>query len=184
MEDDNVNRIKDTKGREWDILINIPTLGLVREELKTNLLESVLPENALIEKLADPLDLSAVLYLLCKSQLAEKNVEAADFYASLDRDALESGLQGIMEGVISFSPSGLRPAYQKVLTKARKMEAIQRERLDTLINSPDFDAMLDTAMEKALHLQPISPTKTIGDVSSLPESPESTQPEAATLSQP
>lgn len=169
-----MNRIKDIKNREWDIIVNVPTLGRVRDELKMNLLEIVLPENELVEKLSDPVELAAVLYLLCRDQLVEKNIEASDFYAALDRDCLDIGLTAIMEGVVNFSPSGLRPAYRKVLEKAAKLQTMQSARLETLINSPDFEKMLDSAMEKALNLPDGLPSKTIGDASSLPELPEST----------
>ena len=82
----------------------------------------------------------------------------------------------MLEGVVSFSPSGLRPAYQKVLEKAKKVETMQADRIRTLIDSPDFDAMLDSAMEKALNLPSGSPIETTGDVGNLLESAASTLP--------
>jgi hypothetical protein len=175
-----VKRIKDTKGREWDIAVNVLTLGRVRDTVKVNLLEAILPENGLVERLAgDLVELAWVLFLIVQDQAESLGVADKEFYAYLDRDALDDGLRAILEGVVSFSPSGLRPAYRKVLETARRVEATQAEKIKTLIDSPEFDAMLDSEISKALSSPTGSPSETTGDAGSSPASSESTLPTGA-----
>jgi hypothetical protein len=169
-----MNRMKDSKGREWEIPVNVLTIGRVRQEHDgLNLLEVVMPENALLDRLAgDPIELAQVLFLLCRDQIDREKIAAEDFYTSLSRDCLDDGLRAILDGAVNFSPSGLRAAYRKVLDKSAKLEETQHKRLAALIDSTEFDAMLDSAMTRALDgTSPTgSPSSTTGVAGSLPES--------------
>jgi hypothetical protein len=47
-------KFADNAGRQWEPEINVVTIGRVRDRLKINLLELVLPNSTLPERLSDP----------------------------------------------------------------------------------------------------------------------------------
>ncbi len=143
--------ITDSAGRTWDVSINVLTIGRVRDEMQLNLLEAILPDNRLLERLSgDVIDLARVLYLICRDEARAAGVEQEAFYAALTRDSLEDGLRAILDGVVNFSPSGLRPAYRKVLEKSQALAELEEKRLKKAIASPEFDTALDQAMKREM----------------------------------
>ena len=148
MPDLKLPRFTDREGRFWDVDINVLTIGRVRKALDINLLELVLPESTLAEKLSDPVLIVNVLYVLCKDQADAASITDEQFGQSLTRDSIEDGWEAVLEGVVNFSPRGVRPAYRKVLEKAQKVRTIQEAKALTMAESPEFDQMLNRALEK------------------------------------
>jgi hypothetical protein len=175
-------KFADNAGRQWEPEINVVTIGRVRDRLKINLLELVLPNSTLPERLSDPCLLVDVLYLLCKDQADKLDLDDVAFGKAMTPDGIEDAWTGVLEGIVLFSPRGLRPAYQKVLTKAKAFEAAQAAKVKTIVEAPEFDAMLDRAMESRLNQPATLPSESTGDAGSLPESSESNP--AETPSQP
>jgi hypothetical protein len=176
-----MTKFADNVGRQWEPEINVVTIGRVRDRLKINLLELVLPNSTLPERLGDPCLMVDVLYLLCKDQADKLEVDDLAFGKAMTPDGIEDAWTGVLEGIVSFSPRGLRPAYQKVLTKAKAFEAAQTARIKTLVEQPEFDAMLDRAMESPLNRnqnRPATlPSESSGDAGSSPALSASNQAE-------
>lgn len=163
----------DGKGRQWRPEVNVWTIKRVRECLGYNLIEMLVPKNTLIEKLSDPCAMVDVLYVICEDRARAASVTDEQFGRDMTPEAIEDGWAIVLQGIVNFSPSGVRPAHQKVLDKATALEKVQAERLKTLVASKEFEETLDKAMNRHLQALEISPTSGSGDVSSLPESPES-----------
>jgi len=149
---------RDKASRAWEVDINTTTISRVRKRLTINLLELVLHNNELIDKLADPVLLVDVLFVLCEDQCQKAGVSDEDFGRALSRDNVEQGLDLILEGVVNFSPRALRPAYQKVLEKARKYETVQQGRVLEAVNSPQFEAAMEAELKKRLEIPEPLPT--------------------------
>jgi len=175
--------IVDAKGRSWDIIVDVPNIARLRETLKINLLELVIPHNTLVESLNDPCKLVDLLFVLCRDQADEREVTDLEFGRSMTPDCIEDGLQSVLEGVVNFSPRGVRPAYQKVLEKATKFQAAQADKVLAMVTSPEFDTMLEKELEKLSKTPTTSPSESTGDAGSLQELSAS-NPEGAQLSPP
>ncbi len=156
----------DGLGRSWTPEVNVVTIGRVRNALSINLLELLLPDNTLSDKVSDPCLLVDVLYLLCKDQADKLGVDSESFGRSMTPDGIEDGWSAALEGIVLFSQRGIRPAYQKVLAKAKAYQAAAAEQIKTLVAGKEFDAMLDREIEKRLNPRASSPTESTGDVSS------------------
>jgi hypothetical protein len=165
-----VTKFSDTNGRTWEPSVNVVTIGRVRSALKLNLLELLLPNNTLAERLADPCLMVDVLYLLCEDQAKEHQVSDAAFGASLSMDSIEDGWNGVLEGLVSFSPRGLRPAHQRVLETAKRYHQAAAEKVQAAVATPEFQAMLDREIEKRLNQPRTLPSESTGDAGSLPAS--------------
>jgi hypothetical protein len=177
-----VGKFLDSENRSWEPEINVVTIGRVRTALKINLLELLLPNSTLPEKLTDPCLLVDILYFLCKDQIDKLGIDAETFGRSMTPDGIEDGWAAVLEGIVLFSPRGLRPAHQRVLEKAKDYQRAAAKQVKAMLESPDFDAMIDREMSKRLSPLPSSPTESSGDATSLPESLE--LPPAGTPSQP
>ena len=168
-----VAKFTDSKDRSWTPEVNVVTIGRVRSAIKINLLELLLPDNALTERLTDPCLLVDIIYLLCKDEADRLEIDDVAFGKSMTPDGIEDAWAAALEGIVLFSPRGLRPAHQKILEKAKAYQAAAAAKIKTLIAEPEFETMLDREIEKRLSPPESSPTESTGDVLSLPESLES-----------
>jgi hypothetical protein len=128
-----------------------------------------LPNSTLPDRLDDPCLMVDVLYLLCKDQADKLDVDDMAFGKAMTPDGIEDAWTGVLEGIVLFSPRGLRPAYQKVLTKAKAFGAAQAAKVKTIVEGLEFDAMLDREMEKRLNQPATLPSESIGDAGNSPE---------------
>ena len=177
-----MTKFLDAENRSWEPEVNVVTIGRVRDRLKINLLELLLPESTLAERLTDPCLLVDILYLLCKDQADKLNVDDTAFGKAMTPDGIEDAWSAVLEGIVLFSPRGLRPAHQRVLVKAKQYQAAAAEKIKMLVAGTEFDAMLDRELEKRLNPPMTLPSESTGDASSLPELSESNP--AATPLQP
>jgi hypothetical protein len=161
-------KFQDKNGRSWEPEINVVTIGRVRDKLKINLLELMLPNNTLEARLADPCLLVDILYLLCKEQAEAIGISDTDFGIAQTMDGIEQAWLGVLEGLVLFSPSGLRPAHQKVLEKAKKFQAMAEAKIKTMVETPEFDLMLDQGINRILNRQEKSPINSTGDALNSP----------------
>jgi hypothetical protein len=141
-------RFTDREARTWDIDINVRTISRVRRLLNLNLLELLLQDSKLNERLDDPVQLVDVLYVLCKDQCDAQSVTDEQFGRSLTRDSIEDGWRAVLEGLVSFSPRGVRPAYRKALDKARTFLAAQENQVAAIVETPEFNQAMEQALKK------------------------------------
>ena len=160
----------DTQNRQWTPEINVVTIARVRKTLDINLLELMLPDNPLAERMNDPCLVVDVLYLLCEEQVKRIDLSAEDFGRAMNADAIEQGMAELLEGLVLFSPSGIRPAHQKILEKARVYRMKAAQRIRELVTDETFDAMLEREIDKRLNPPGSSPTESSGDATSSPGS--------------
>jgi len=165
---------RDKEGREWTVEIDVTTIKRVREALDINLLELVVAGSDLPEKLGDPCLLVDVLYLLCKDRADILDLDDVAFGKAMTPDGIEDAWSSILEGIVNFSPRGLRPAYQKMLATATRYQEAQATRAKSLIESPEFEQMLTKELDRRLSIQETSPSSGIGGVGNSAESSEST----------
>lgn len=168
-----MGKFTDNAGRSWEPEVNVITIGRVRDRLGINLLELLLPNSTLAERLNDPCLLVDVLYLLCLEKAEARNVSDIEFGKAQGMDGIEDGWNAVLEGLVLFSPRGLRPAHQKVLEKARKYQAAAEGQIKVLVEKPEFDAMLEREIARRLNPPTTLPSKSTGDAGHLPESLES-----------
>lgn len=145
---------KDTNGREWLVTLNVAQVKRVRERLGVNLAD--LQEGNLLVRLADPVTLVDVLFVLVQPQADENSVTDEQFAASLGGDTLSAASTALLEALCDFFPQPTRLMLRKVLaqTQARQADAV------TKIEA-EGDELIRTALDKALKVktpQVASPT--------------------------
>ena len=147
---------KDTHGREWLVTLNVAHVKRVRERLGINLAD--LQEGGLLSRLADPVTLVDVLFVLVQPQADDINVSDEQFAAGLGGDTLSSASTALLEALCDFFPRPTRLMLRKVLaeTQLRQQKAVVEI-------EQNGDEMIRTALDKALAANATSTPNPIGD---------------------
>jgi hypothetical protein len=147
---------KDTNGREWLVTLNVAQVKRVRERLNINLAD--LQEGNLLTRLADPVTLVDVLFVLVQPQAEEASVTDEQFAAALGGDTLSAASTALLEALCGFFPQPTRLMLRKVLaqTLARQADAV------TKIEN-EGDELIRTALDKALNIKTVQVGNPTGD---------------------
>ncbi len=147
---------KDTNGREWLVTLNVAQVKRVRERLGVNLAD--LQEGNLLVRLADPVTLVDVLFVLVQPQADENSVTDEQFAASLGGDTLSAASTALLEALCDFFPQPTRLMLRKVLaqTQARQADAVTK--IET-----EGDELIRTALDKAMKVKTLQVASPTGD---------------------
>lgn len=130
----------DRLGRTWTIEGSLELFGRVRAETGVNLLD-IVGDQSCVTQLRDPYLLGQVAYQLCAKQIAARGLTPEEFSGGFDGDVLEQIAAAILDEVIFFSPSRIRPALQTIVERSRaaekRMAEITQSRLDEIGRQTD-----------------------------------------------
>jgi hypothetical protein len=140
-------KLKDNKGREWEVLIDVPQLKRVRERVKFDLGKLFANDLAGLRQLAtEPEVLVDVLFVLVQEEAEKRNVSPEDFGRSLAGDSLEAGFDALMEALADFYPSRQAKPLRALLAKNRDLSEALSQRALTAIASLDSTAILNGSL--------------------------------------
>lgn len=130
----------DRHGRTWTIEGSLDLFGRVRAETGVNLLD-IVGEQSCVQQLRDPYLLGQVAYQLCEKQIAARKMTPEEFSDGFDGDVLERIAAVILDEVVFFSPSRIRPTLQTIVARSREAEKrlaeITNSRLDEIARQTD-----------------------------------------------
>ena len=179
---------RDTAGREWAIVIDLPAISRVMkagieylgEPIKVNLLALLEPDSDLLKKALNyPPIVGGIVYALCQPQCVEKDIGDEDFARALDGDVLGKALDCILEETIGFFPQDRRTVLGKVLEKSRTFAAKAKTLTEARLQSGELDRAIDALLNPELEkLQALLTTGT-GTAGNSSESPASTPADEA-----
>lgn len=146
---------KDSKGRIWELEVNVGAVKRVRAICGINILDLITidekskqPNADLLAKLSsDPVLLVDTLYAVCKPAADSRSISDEDFGASLSGDVIEIATSELLDAIVDFFPAAKRKLFQKVLETSRRFAKEQENIILGTIDKID----LDKEMEK--HLQ-------------------------------
>lgn len=110
---------KDTKGREWTIVVDVGQIKTVRDLVGVDL-HSLFKDEAK-RVLSDPILLVDTLYALCRQQCAGRQMSDVDFGQSFDGDVLEAAANALLDAVIDFFPQSRRTILRATVTKSEQL---------------------------------------------------------------
>ena len=136
---------KDTAGRSWSLAINVDAIKRVRSMANVDLLDVTC-----VDRLTgDPVLLCDVLYALLKSDADAAKVTDIDFGRAMGGDTLDAATTAFLEELADFFPRPRRQVLSLALEKARAVEAKVTELATKRLQSPELDAQIEAALEKA-----------------------------------
>lgn len=157
-----MSRFTDGAGREWTFQVTVLTVKRVRDQAGIDLLELMEPGSAAFEKLADDVvGLCEVMLAFLDDQFEEAGLTHEDFLRSLDsEDVVREATRACLEAILSFSrkPKAklMKTAFGKVWEATEKRERVQLKQARELIESPQFDQMVQSVAESVLPGRPSS----------------------------
>jgi hypothetical protein len=145
-----MKQINDSKGRAWNISVNVGTLGRVRDLAGVNLAEEIGEGRTdIVDKLAtDALLFGRVLFGLVASQAEERDVDEMSFAEGLTGGVLELATQAFLEELVDFFPERRRRVLRAALAKREKMEDRIVSTIERRIGDPKLDERIDGYLRK------------------------------------
>lgn len=127
---------KDSKGRNWEIAINIGTVKRVRDLLSVNLIEIEAGEPPLLTRLGtDVIFLCDVIYCLVKGQADLKGITDEEFGSSLGGDSIIEAQKAFYEELTDFFRQCGRTDRIKAIAAQMKMIELSIAKIDQIITA-------------------------------------------------
>jgi len=137
----------DNAGRTFTVAVNVDTIKRVRSLTQVNLMDAV--EGKLLERLVtDPVLLCDVLYAVCKVEADAKGISDEDFGRAMAGDAIDGATTALLEELVDFFPQGKRRVLSKALAKLRKLETQVMAAVETRLDSPELDRLIESELKR------------------------------------
>ena len=144
----------DSKGRVWEVELNIRQMKRVRDTLGIDLV-NVISANKdgsvstdTLERVAnDPILLVDILWVLCEGQAKPSGVTDEDFGSALAGDSIEDATRAFLDELVDFFPGARRLYLKKAVDLARKFQSESAEVLQKVLDSPEFEERLKTSVK-------------------------------------
>lgn len=152
----------DKNGEAWDLDLNIGAAMRLKSRLDIKLDDVVKFDKtnnpndiSLLERIAeDSILLFNIIFVLCESQIRERNLTEEQFAERFTGDTIEQATEALLDEIVNFS----RPAKRKVLMRLRQISKEFSDqagkKLDQILNDPKFQSEIETALKKSLTISP------------------------------
>lgn len=135
---------KDKDNREWEILVNIGQIRVVRDLVKLDLYK--LFDEEAKRLFSDPVLLVDTLYALCRAQCATRGMSDEDFGRGFDGTVLEAAADALLEEMLSFFPRSRQKLLRAAVNKAKELTApVEEEMLKKIAALSATDLLKPTA---------------------------------------
>ena len=144
----------DSKGRAWEVELNIRQMKRVRDTLGIDLVNVIsagrdgsVSTDTLDRVANDPILLVDILWVLCEGQAKPSGVTDDDFGSSLAGDSISDATRAFLDELVDFFPGARRLFLKKAVDLARKFERESAEVLQKVLESPEFEERLKTSLK-------------------------------------
>lgn len=144
----------DSKGRPWQLEINVDVIEQVKIECKTNLLDIADPDSNLMHELvAFPPLIAKLLFSAMADQAKVKEVDDREFRRSMNGDTLQAAHEALLDEIILFSPKHRRRLLQAVREKNQEVEEAGVDLALTRLNDPALKDQTLAAMDRQVRMR-------------------------------
>ncbi len=131
-----MRQFKDSKGRSWDIAINVASIKRVRGLMGLDLAGLFGDEfKPLAELLGDPCKFVDVLWVLVEPQAKAIAVSDEQFGESLGGESLMNAADAFCEELADFFPKPRAMSLRQMLNKAKETGEILEEKLKMVVEA-------------------------------------------------
>ena len=149
-----MRQFTDTKGRVWEVELNVRQMKRVRDVLGIDLVnviqggkDGTVATDTLDRVANDPILLVDILWVLCEGQAKAAGVTDDDFGSSLAGDSISDATRAFLDELVDFFPGARRLFLKKAVDLARKYETENLGVLEKALNSPEFEERLKTSLQ-------------------------------------
>ncbi len=156
--------VKDAKGRDWNLSVDIASLKRVRDVCDLDLVN--LAASNVIEKLHDdPVLVAGVVYVILKPQLDAKGMTEESFCEGLAGGELDDMTKALFEDLIDFFPGRRGRLFKKAMAKVMKAVDKGLDVIDKRIDTLDVEGPVVAEVTKGLEKlkKPVTSGKSSGE---------------------
>jgi hypothetical protein len=158
-----MHSFSDSKGRTWNLELNVDVIELVKADCGVNLLDVADPDSDLLKELvAYPPLIAKLIFSALADQAKLREVDAREFRRSMNGDALQAAHDALLDEIILFSPSHRRNLLQAVRDKNREVEEAGTKLALTRLHDPELAHQALAAMDRQISERIKSALETLG----------------------
>lgn len=156
-----MHTFQDKNGKKWNFELTFGTARRVKAECGIDLVNVMSAEDGgksspLVRLAEDPFLLIDVLFSICKSQAKEAGMDDFAFADCFDGAAIDLASDALMEEIINFSQPAKRKMLTRIYSTAKTFAGEMNAKLDKLMDNPEFDAEIESALKKSFSDMPES----------------------------
>lgn len=131
---------KDAAGREWLVKLSGPRIDEVNKATGVNLVSLSDP---VFPKFAEDMSLiPRCLWLICRKQAMQSNVDAEQFGEAVAGDCLEQAVSALTEAILDFFPQSTRDTLRALSRQDAATKSAAMDLLKTTLENQDFAAAM------------------------------------------
>lgn len=152
---------KDTKDREWNLLIDGLLIEQIRDHGDPEFLKGE-PTETTSRIDDDPVLLCGVIWILCKEQATARGIDQKEFYTGVVAHALESASRALTDAIQSFIPPRQRELLAVGAARNEKFREIAARKGMAVLNDPNLEAEMEAFVDAKL-AELLTPLKSVGN---------------------
>lgn len=147
----------DNKDRQWDVCIDAFTVMQIREECDPLfLLNDGKDQNTYTRLREDAVLLCRVIYIICKNQIAARELDERSFYAEVIGTAIDRAMEAVLEAIINFTPTHQRDLLKAASAIASVNDLASKKAISLMkekIESTEFSTEMDRELRGIVEAQ-------------------------------
>lgn len=140
-------KFHDNQGGQWVISLTVDTVKEVRNQLGFDLL-AIDDQKNLTQLAGDMILLVDVLWLICESQAASRDISSKQFGERLVGDPIEQATSALLRALCDFFPSRRRAILLKSVEKVLAADEVWMTRMEREVESGLIDKMIAKGQEE------------------------------------
>ena len=148
---------KDKSGKTWSFDLNIASWRRVKSETSIDLADLTPSDGkTMLDKLADPVMLMEVLYVLCVPTTERQTISGEDFMSGMSMQTVEAAADALLEEIANFSLPATRNLMMRLLKSSKKFVEKKNEQLEQVLASQELESSLNLIWNEAYTSSPAS----------------------------
>ena len=149
----------DSKGRNWEVELNIRQMKRVRDTLGIDLVNVIAldPDGKvkvdLVDRIAgDPCLLVDILWVCVEEEAKAAGVTDEQFGRSLAGDSIEEATRAFLDELVDFFPGAKRLFLKKAVELSRKYAGESTAALEKALEDPELERRVEESMRSSASL--------------------------------
>ena len=160
-----MSSFKDKTGQEWTVSLDPVIADEIKQKHQIEIVN--LEKDPMLKLRTDPMNLVAVMYLICQEQIQSRNLSPEQF-AKLLPFPPDAMLTAVEESIVSFFPTGRHSHVREVLASyanmGQKTDELTTAKMRSVMDNPQtmklLSAKADREIETAIKTLTDSPVGT------------------------
>ena len=146
-----MSSFKDKTGQEWTVSLDPVIADEIKQKHQIEIVN--LEKDPMLKLRVDPMNLVAVMYLICQEQIQARSLTPEKF-AKLLPFPPDSMLTAIEEAIVNFFPTGRHSHVQEVLASyanmGQKTDALTTAKMRSVMDNPQTMKLLSAKADREI----------------------------------